>query len=279
MLLQTTNHRHHMGGVTQSREAKHANGRGRRKHGKRLARLPRMIALASAAHGLPEIDAATAWRDRARAEWFDLRPYGANALPIGAGGRGGAWYLDGPFGQAVLRHYRRGGVMARVNREHYLWCGASRTRGARELALLERLVDADLPAPEPIAAAHWREGLLYRAALLMRRIPVRADLMSLVHDDATKAPWDEVGRCIARFHRYGAHHPDLNARNILQDNQGRIVVIDWDRGSDGHRPGRWCEAELQRLERSLRKYRRHVSEAAIADGMQRLRAAWIEAMA
>lgn len=243
-----------------------------------LARLAAMIASAPASDPFPHVHAAAAWRERARPEWFDVSRYGANALPIGVGGRGDAWYVDGPFGAGVLRHYRRGGLMARFSTRHYLWLGARRVRCVREVDLLETLVAAGLPVPEPVAGAWWREGLFYRAALLMARVPVRADLMSLVHDDAERAPWGEVGLTLARFHRFGAHHPDLNARNVLQRTDGGITVIDWDRGTLGHAPDRWCIDELARLERSLVKYRRHVPVARIAEGMARLRAAWRDAM-
>ena len=233
-----------------------------------------MITPAPSDDGLPRIHAARAWRDRARAEWFEIRRYGANALPIGVGGRGDAWYVEGPFGAGVLRHYRRGGLMARLSTRHYVWIGESRSRCVREVELLEALAVAGLPVPEPIAGAWWREGAFYRAALLMARIPVRADLMSLVHENASNAPWESVGRTLARFHRFGAHHPDLNARNVLQRKDGDIAVIDWDRGTLGHSPGRWCEDEIARLERSLMKWRRKVPVAAIGDGMSRLRVAW-----
>ena len=237
-----------------------------------------MIAPAPSDDVLPRIHAAAAWRDRARAEWFEVRRYGANALPIGVGGRGDAWYVEGPFGAGVLRHYRRGGLMARFSTRHYVWVGESRSRCVREVALLEALVAAGLPVPEPIAGAWWREGAFYRAALLMGRIPARADLMSLVHEDATKAPWEAVGRTLARFHRFGAHHRDLNARNVLQRKDGGIAIIDWDRGTLGHSPGGWCEDEIARLERSLLKWRRQVPVLAIGEGMARLRAAWRTAM-
>lgn len=214
-----------------------------------------------------------------RPAWFDVPRYGANALPIGVGGRGDAWYVDGPFGAGVLRNYRRGGLMARFITRHYLWLGASSSRCVREVALLEALHASGLPVPAPIAGAWWRDGLFYRAALLMVRVPTRADLMTLVHDDVANAPWAAVGTTLARFHRFGAHHPDLNARNVLQRDDGGITLIDWDRGTLGHAPGRWCEEEIARLERSLLKFRRHVTPEQIVDGMGRLRAAWRDAMA
>jgi 3-deoxy-D-manno-octulosonic acid kinase len=40
--------------------------------------------------------------------------WGARAEPVsGQGGRGAAWFVSGDDGDAVLRHYRRGGFMAR----------------------------------------------------------------------------------------------------------------------------------------------------------------------
>jgi len=238
-----------------------------------------MIAPAPASDPSVHLHAAGAWRDRARAEWFDVSRYGANALPIGVGGRGDAWYVEGPFGAGVLRHYRRGGLIARLSTRHYLWLGERRARCVREVDLLEALLAAGLPVPAPIAGAWWREGAFYRAALLMARVPVRADFMSLVHEDVAQAPWEAVGATLARFHRFGAHHPDLNARNVLLRTDGGITLIDWDRGTAGHAAGRWCDEEIARLERSLLKYRRHVELARIGQGMARLRAAWREAMA
>jgi len=233
-----------------------------------------MIAAAPRAEaGLPSVLAAPAWTDRVRPEWFDLRRYGANALPISTGGRGSAWYLDGPFGSAVLRFYRRGGLAARVSTEHYVWYGESRSRCVRELRLLQAFHAAGLPVPEPIAAAWWRDGLFYRAALLMVRVPARADFLSLLHEDAAKAPWAAVGQAFADFERAGARHPDLNARNVLLRTDGTVVLIDWDRGHLGAASGRWAGSEIARFERSLHKYRRHVGPAAIDAGMAVLRAA------
>ena len=54
-----------------------------------------------------------------QAEPAMLQPgyWGARAEPVsGQGGRGAAWFVSGNEGAAVLRHYRRGGLMARFRR-------------------------------------------------------------------------------------------------------------------------------------------------------------------
>ena len=46
------------------------------------------------------------------------------AVPLdGRGGRGVPWLVRGDFGEAVLRHYRRGGLVGRVISDHYLYSG------------------------------------------------------------------------------------------------------------------------------------------------------------
>jgi 3-deoxy-D-manno-octulosonic acid kinase len=64
--------------------------------------------------------------------------------------------------------------------------------------------------------------------------------------------WLEVGRTIARFHRHGVFHADLNAHNILLDGSRRVWLIDFDRGGL-REPGLWCDANLARLRRSILK--------------------------
>ena len=45
------------------------------------------------------------------------------------------------------------------------------------------------------------------------------------------APWEATGRLVARFHRAGLDHADLNAHNILFDGAGQGWMIDFDRGA------------------------------------------------
>jgi len=66
----------------------------------------------------------------------------------------------------------------------------------------------------------------------------------------------------------------LNAHNILVDNNAGLWLIDWDKGRiEPGGPGPWCEAVLDRLERSLRKLGKDLPQDMISQGMQVLRSA------
>src|SRR6187549_1269875 len=107
-----------------------------------------------------------------QADWstFDHARY-ADAEPVdGEGGRGSAWFVGTEAGPAVIKHYRRGGVMARISRDAYLWLGRAHVRSLREVTLLGEMHGAGLPVPVPLAAGWRRTGLLYCAALMTLRL-------------------------------------------------------------------------------------------------------------
>lgn len=210
-----------------------------------------------------------------QADWrvFEPGTY-ANAQPVdGEGGRGSAWFVEGEAGPAVLKNYRRGGWMARFSADGYLWLGRDRVRSVREFELLRRMHESGLPVPAPIAAGWRRSGLVYRACLLTQRIAGVESLVASVRRRGRDAPWAAVGAIVARFHNGGLRHADLNAHNVLVDDDVDAYVIDWDKATTEPGAGAWCEAVLARLERSLRKQLPEVAAEILDDGMQRLRAA------
>ncbi len=69
---------------------------------------------------------------------------------------------------------------------------------------------------------------------------------------ARGAIWRAVGAAVARLHRHGVDHADLNAHNILLDAAGTVSVIDFDRGQL-RAPGAWTSRNLARLKHSLQK--------------------------
>ena len=88
------------------------------------------------------------------------------------------------------------------------------------------------------------------------------------------APWEEAGRLIARSHRAGLDHADLNAHNLLFDPGGNGWVIDLDRGQLRIPASGWRQRNLKRLHRSLLKLRGERSEQDVERDFQRLQGAY-----
>lgn len=211
--------------------------------------------------------------------WFDAQAWGDRARPVGDGGRGGAWYIDATHGPCVLRQYLRGGLAAKFSRDRHLWRGVDRVRSFAEFRLLRDLLKQDLPVPRPIAACYVREGPFYRASILMERLLDVRSLADLAAVDGHSAPWDETGRLVARFHRAGLDHVDLNAHNLLFDAEGKGWMIDFDRSTLRIPATGWREGNLARLKRSLLKLRGQRSVEAVERDFARLRSAYDSAWA
>jgi len=191
----------------------------------------------------------------AEASWFDRRWWQGRGKVIDSPeGRGSAAFIDADARRLVLRHYRRGGWMARLMDDRYLWRGEALTRSFVEWHLLYVMHRAGLPVPLPIAAGYVRTGRnSYRADLLTEQIPGTSSLARRLRSGPlTLTAWIAIGRCLRRFHDDGIYHADLNAHNVLLDHSETVWLVDFDRGRLRH-PGYWCDANLVRLRRSLEK--------------------------
>lgn len=192
----------------------------------------------------------------AHEELFSPRHWSKQGVLRGtAGGRGQTWIVQSGDDEWVLRHYRRGGLVARFMNDYYLWGGLQQTRPWREWQLLASLYKAGFPVPQPVAAQVVQRGLWYRGDLITRLIPDTRSLASALKESSIESlPWHAIGSCIRRFHDAGIYHADLNAHNILLDSSGKVYLLDFDRG-ERRTPGvLWQEANLGRLLRSLRKF-------------------------
>ncbi len=187
-------------------------------------------------------------------------------------GRGAAFAMQTELGEMVLRHYRRGGAVARVLKDCYVWTGAAQTRPICEFRLLAAALHCGLPVPRPMAAQVRRHGALYSGDLLMMRIAdtqtLSARLTGLA--DWTTLDWQRIGAALGLAHAQGFEHADLNAHNVLIDAHEAVWLIDWDRGRQ-RAPGSWSEVVLARLARSLRKlYGARVDQNDARKGWQAL---------
>ncbi len=192
----------------------------------------------------PQVDDAwfepEAWRER-------------GALRQQQGGRGGVAIIDTPAGECVLRHYRRGGMVAGLMGDRYLWSGADHTRSFVEFRLLARITALGLPSAVPVACRYRRHGLFYEADLITRRIADAQTLAQCLAAGRLDGEMAElVGALVARFHRAGIWHADLNAHNVLVTDDA-LYLIDFDRGRQREPAQSWQRANLQRLRRSLVK--------------------------
>lgn len=170
-----------------------------------------------------------------------------------AGGRGTVAFVRDGDRRWVLRHYRRGGTVAKLLDDRYLWTGEDRTRAFREWRLLHALRASGLPVPAPVAARYVRSGPTYRADLLTEELPTRLTLARALADAPLEpAQWRGIGRVIGVLHAHAVRHADLNAHNLLLGPDGAVYVVDFDRGRFEARGG-WERDVLERLHRSLAK--------------------------
>lgn len=176
-------------------------------------------------------------------------------------------------GDAVVRRSMRGGALAGLHTDLFL----PPTRGLRELAISLRLRSAGVQTPEMIAFIVYRAGAIFRRTdVVTREIPGGVDLASaLAHPgnaDRRAEMLDAAAGLVAALSREGAHHSDLNLRNILVTNadtaesaQILAYILDVDR-IRFHFPGDpvVLSANIARLARSMRKLRDR-RELAIED--------------
>ena len=200
------------------------------------------------------------------AHWFDADHWMiAGALRGSARGRGSTHFFEWQGRGYALRHYRRGGLMARLSTDRYFDRGPERSRPLQEFRVTRRLQQLGLPVAPAVAARYLPSAFTYQGDLITLRIVGAVSLAALLGGSgdrgsgdpcaataAAAIDWSAIGATIARFHAVGLHHADLNAHNLLRDASGTWYLIDFDRARFRN-PGLWCDDSLVRLRRSLLK--------------------------
>lgn len=194
-------------------------------------------------------------------DWFEPEYWRQHAeiSPVELG-RGAAWFIHAheQDQQYVLRHYRRGGFVANISSDRYLWTGLDGTRAWREWKLLAHIQDCSLPGPKPLAARVVKHGLFYSADIITHKLDNTVTLSSYLSGDKLSASkWQSIGSCIRKFHNAHIYHADLNAHNLLLDDEGSVYMIDFDKGRIDMNSS-WHRKNLQRLHHSLDKLSRQM---------------------
>ncbi len=164
-------------------------------------------------------------------------------------------------GRIVIRHNMRGGWMAKISKDLFFLP----TRGLRELVSSLRLRAMGVRTPEVLAYVSYPTAwVLRRSDVATREIPNGHDLsvvLAEVTDHAHRVMvLDAIAKLLRSLTQAGAHHQDLNLKNVLMtagEGEGLDAhVLDVDRVRF-HSPGSplVAKANLDRLIRSLRKWR------------------------
>ena len=182
-------------------------------------------------------------------------------------------------GRVVVRHTMRGGLLGKTGSDLFL----PPTRGLRELVNSLRLKLAGVPTPDVVAFVSYPAGPIFRRSdVATREIPESHDLAVVLREIGDEshrvACLAATGKLLGLLSKSGAHHPDLNARNVLiswDASEGAIAhVLDVDR-IRFHVPGdpMVSRANLARLERSLEKLRERESLGVSERDIQLIREA------
>jgi 3-deoxy-D-manno-octulosonic acid kinase len=191
----------------------------------------------------------------------------AHGTALAGRGRGVAHRVTAADASWVVRHYRRGGSIARVLGDRYLRVGTPRPLTELRASHAARVKGVRTPAVE--ALFFRSDGVFYRADLATRYVPDARDLASCVFecaesgdDGALHAAWRAAGALLGTTFAAGVVHPDLNLGNVLLQADGTAVrahLIDLDRVRV---VDRLTEAQRGRMLSRFHRSRRKLERAA-----------------
>lgn len=202
----------------------------------------------------------TIWFRKDRFDDFTAQYFTANfwqaqgKIKGAATGRSTAWFIASEPTDILLRHYYRGGLVGKVNKDRFKREAVSKSRAMAEFELLLALRERNLPVPEPLAARYVAAPLWgYRADILVAVIAGAKDVFKLLGERQLHSDeWKVLGATIRQLHDNAVYHSDLNCHNLMLDDAGKAWIVDFDKC--GFRElGEWQQANLARLLRSFKK--------------------------
>lgn len=179
-----------------------------------------------------------------------------NLVSHTASGRGTVYFFEAMREQCVLRHYYRGGLVAKISDDHFIFNDLKSSRPYRELSLLSELYAAGLNVAKPLAARVKRKRTTYTADIITGTIENADELHAHISQQPLDPKqWAKIGVTLRQMHDLQACHYDINVKNVLlQKNKTemQVYLLDFD-GCKKRRGERWKYANLMRFKRSLDK--------------------------
>lgn len=182
----------------------------------------------------------------------------------------------------VVKRLYHGGVLAPLTRDGFLTPARAVAHVANARYLHERGVNTP-----GVAFVSWRRVFgLVRCEVAFDFVPGAVDAdRYFFSEDALPAGWKErstrIGCLVARLHQIGVVHPDLNLMNFLFGSSGDTYILDLDKTNVRSRPATVVErkANLDRLERSIRKQGRRTDETLVERLVDSVRSSYRRALA
>ncbi len=191
-----------------------------------------------------------AWRERLERPLSEsgLASRWAEASPL-PGGRGTARRVRILGSSFVLKREARGGLSRLLLPDRFL----------RRTPFLREWADANLAAaaglcPRPVARSYRSSGPLFVVYTLLEEATEGRSLLEFLAG-GVPPPWEAAGHGLARLHRLGLVHGDLNAGNVLAGPSGEILFLDFRHSRrEGPPPSESSRRDnLNRLSRSVFK--------------------------
>lgn len=167
-------------------------------------------------------------------------------------GRGKVYFFKWGKNLFALRNYYRGGAIAALSKDAFIFTGLGHTRCYQELDILTFLNNNHVNVPKPIAALVHKGLLSYQASIITQVIEDAIELDTLLAEDQVNEDiWRKVGQEIRKMHDLQVYHHDLNVKNILIQGD-KVFLIDFDKCFVKLGEA-WKMKNLKRLKRSLNK--------------------------
>ena len=175
-------------------------------------------------------------------------------------GRGKTYEIEFGGNRFILKHYIRGGFIAKISYDKYFFDTVSSSRAVKEYNFLNNLFSKDLPVPKPVALQVIINKFTYTADLITRKINNEGTLYDFVKNKKMNLKlWDTLENTLQKFYKENVYHSDLNAKNIIIDNTDNFYFLDFDNSYFFYKNTLFLKS-LNRLDRSLSKLDNYKNE-------------------
>ncbi len=170
------------------------------------------------------------------------------------GGRGQTLLFSKDGRDLVLRHYKRGGLFGKLVSDCFFFFEPHSHRAYDEFVLLNRMLEMNLPVPKPVIAREICNGIVIVQDIVIERLNGYTDLSYVIAERHLRhEEFTSIGRTLKCFFDNNILHTDLNIRNILINDTGKVCVIDFDKCFLVQLTNSKKEEMISRLLRSFRK--------------------------